>query len=347
MVVAMNLASRYAAQTRFHAVGSSGQRRLASARVAIVGLGATGGVIAETLARAGVGALRLIDRDLPEPSNLHRQALYDEATLARHLPKAEAARQRLAAINSEIDLEARVLDLQPGNAQHALADVDLVLDGTDNFSTRFLINDACALHQTPWIYTGVIGVTVHSFTILPGPHPCFRCFLPAAPPPGSTETCDTAGVLGPAVWVAGGLAAAEALKLLLGRSDDAVTDLLILDVWTRESRRVGIPRDPDCPTCRGVYPDLRPAAPRSPAALCGQDAVSLAPPHDQTIDLPALAERLAHAGELPTLNPYLLRFVPHTDPQLTLTVFQDGRGIVHGTRELPTARSLYARYVGL
>ena len=260
--------TRYACQARLPAWdGPRGQAKLAAATAVVVGVGATGSVIAEALVRAGVGHVRLIDRDVLELSNLQRQSLYDEDDLASGLPKAEAARRRLARINSEVSLDARVSDLTARNAGELLEGADVVLDGTDNFVTRFVINDACARAGVPWVYAGVVGTTVHGFPIVPG-GACFRCYLPSPPPPGTTETCQTAGVIGPAVQIAGGLAATEGLKLLLGLVDEVASGLFVMDVWTRDARRVGLQRDPSCATCAGQYPALEADEAGGHAELC-------------------------------------------------------------------------------
>ena len=343
----MNERGRYACQIKLPAWGGpEGQARLRAATVVVVGVGATGSAIAEALTRAGVGALRLIDRDVLEPSNLQRQALYDEEDLASGLPKAALAERRLRRINGEVEVEARVSDLHAGNVGDLFAGADLVLDGTDNFLTRFVINDACLRAGLPWIYAGVVGTEVHGFPVLPG-EACFRCYLGEPPPPGTTETCQTAGVLGPAVMVAAGYAAAEGLKLLVQGAREAARGLFLTDVWTREGRRVRISRDPDCPACAGRYEFLD--APREGhAELCGQDAVALRPPRGRAadLDLERLADKLASLGELEARNRFLLRFAPSDAPSLRLTLFNDGRALVKGTVDPGTARSAYAKYVG-
>ncbi len=335
--------ARYACQVRLAPLGAAGQARLRAARAAVVGVGATGSVIAEALARAGVGRLRLIDRDVLELSNLARQVLYDERDVAAALPKAEAARRRLSQVNGEVELEARVADLDAQRAGELLAGVDLVFDGTDNFATRFLLNDACLAAGVPWIYAGVVGTSVHGFPVVPGRTACFRCYLHAPPPPGSTETCETAGVLGAAVLVAGGLAAAEGLKLLAGAGEPA-SGLFLIDVWSREGRRVALPRDPDCPACAGRYEFLEGA--RDTAELCGQDAISLRAPPDTRLDLALQADRLAALGAVEAPNPFLIRFSPREPAGLQLTLFPDGRALIKGTRDPAVARTVYARYVG-
>ena len=336
---------RYACQVRLARVGAAGQRRLAEATAVVVGVGATGSVIAESLARAGVGRLRLVDRDVLELSNLARQTLYDEADVAEALPKAEAARRRLARVNGAVALEARVADVEARTVRGLLEGADVVLDGTDNFLTRFVLNDACLAQGTPWVYAGVVGTTVHGFPVVPGATPCFRCYLEAPPPPGAVETCETAGVLGAAVQVCGGLAAAEGIKLLLGQGDQAATGLLTLDVWTRDSRRLGLTRWPDCPACAGRYEFLEGSA--ATAELCGQDAVAVrAPRPDARVDLAAVAARLEPLGRIEARNAFLIRFAPREPADVVVTLFCDGRALVKGTRDPAFARTVVARFVG-
>lgn len=337
--------ARYAAQTRLPALGAGGQERLRLARAVVVGVGATGCGIAEVLVRAGVGRVSVIDRDVIELGNLHRQVLYDEAAVASGLPKAEAARERLKAINSDVEVTAHVADLHSGNVVSLLKGADVVFDGTDNFGARFLINDACVSLGIPWIYAGVVGTTVHGFPVVPGKTPCFRCYLDAVPPPGSTQTCDTAGVLGSSVMVAAGIAATEGLKILVGRTGELAEGLFVFDTWTREGRVLGLSKRPDCPTCAGTYEHLD-GGERPPARLCGRDAVAVPAPGDAKLDLDALAERLDGLGQVTAKNAFLLRFEPSDSIGLTLTVFRDGRGLVSGTTEVSAARGLYSRYVG-
>jgi molybdopterin-synthase adenylyltransferase len=337
--------ARYAAQTRLPALGAEGQKRLRDACAVVVGVGATGCGIAEVLVRAGVGRVRVIDRDVIELGNLHRQVLYDEAAVASGLPKAEAAGERLRAINADVDVTAHVADLHAGNVLALLKGADVVFDGTDNFGARFLINDACCSLGTPWVYAGVVGTTVHGFPVVPGKTPCFRCYLDAVPPPGSTQTCDTAGVLGSAVLVASGIAATEGLKILMGRTGELAEGLFVFDTWTREGRLLGLSKRPDCPTCAGTFEHLE-GEQRPPARLCGRDAVALPAPAEIKLDLDALAKRLDGLGQITAKNAFLLRFEPSESAGLRLTVFRDGRGLVSGTTEIGAARGLYSRYVG-
>ncbi len=337
---------RYACQLRLRSLGGvAAQRRLAAATCAVVGVGATGGAIAEALVRAGVGRVRLIDRDVVELSNLQRQVLFDEEDARAHLPKAEAARRRLARVNSQVAVEVRVADLDGRSGVALLEGADLVLDGTDNFAARFVINDACAELGVPWIYSGVVGTTVHGMPIVPGRTACFRCYIDQPPPPGAAATCETDGVLGPTVLVGAGLASAEALKLLASGDPARAAlseGLVVVDVWTREARRVRVPRDPTCPTCAGRRDFLGAGA--DAEELCGQDAVLLrgAPP----VDLLALAARLSGLGAVGPVNAFLLRFAPREPAGAALTVFADGRALVRGTRDLAAARGLHARYIG-
>lgn len=324
--------------------GPAGQARLEASTAAVVGVGATGGAIAEALVRAGVGRVRLIDRDVVELSNLHRQVLFDEADAAAGLPKAEAARARLERVNRAVALEAVVADLGPDAAAALLAGADLVLDGTDNFATRFVINDACLAAGVPWVYAGVVGTTVHGFPVVPGRTACFRCYQEAVPPPGALETCETAGVLGPAVLIAAGFAATEGLKLLLG--GPPAEGLLVVDAWTREARRIALPRDPACPACLGRYEHLAAPASKEPLVLCGRAAVMVPSPGRTAPDLQLLAARLEGHGRLEARGRHLLRFVPRGSEAHALTLFADGRAIVAGTTDPALARSLYARWVG-
>jgi molybdopterin/thiamine biosynthesis adenylyltransferase len=339
---ALESSSRYAVQARTRALRDGGQARLRAASVAVVGVGATGGGVADALARAGVGRLVVIDRDVPELGNLHRQALYDEGDVQAGRAKAEAAALRLRRVNGEVTVEPRVADLRAATALQLLAGVDLVVDGTDTFASRLVINDACAALGLPWLYTGVVGTTVHLMTIRPG-DPCLRCLVGDAPAPGSVATCETEGVLGPTVQVGAGLAAAEALKLLAGHADDVVTGLTVVDVWRREARTVAVARDPDCPTCAGRLEHLR--APDADAELlCGEGAVLLrsAPP----ASLAGLARTLTPHGRVTAGSALLVRFEPSDAPGTSLLIFADGRTIVRGTRDASAARGLHARWVG-
>src|SRR5436309_15024394 len=236
----MESLERYSRQMRFFGIGEEGQRRLLKSKVTLCGCGALGTVLANALVRAGVGRLRLIDRDFIETSNLQRQVLFDEHDVAEHLPKAGAATRKLGAINSSVHVEPVVTDIDRTNILDLVKDADLILDGTDNFEIRYLINDAAVKFDKPWVYGGCIGSHGQTMTILPGQTPCLRCVFEAAPAPGEAGTCETAGVLGPIVNLIASLQATEALKILTGRLDRVNRDLLYFDVWDNVQRRINV-----------------------------------------------------------------------------------------------------------
>ncbi len=336
---------RYSRQAILPGIGAEGQARIRAGRVAILGLGALGAALAEALARAGVGTLRLADRDVLEAHNLQRQNLYTEADVVAALPKAVAATARLGAINRQTVIQAQIADIDTEAIEGFIDGMDVVLDGTDNFAARYLLNDACLRQGIPWIYNGVIGTSGLSLTIRPGQTACLRCLYPDPPPPGSTATCETAGVLGPAVQTVAALAAAATLQLLVGA--DPPRGLLAVDLWTGTFDRIGAgERDPACPACgAGRYDFLRGGALAAlqSAQLCGRATVQVRLDGGR-LDLPPLAARLREAG-LGQIhaNAHLIRLqvAPHE-----LTIFPDGRVIVKGTDDPAEARSLVARYVG-
>ena len=334
--------SRYARQTRVAPLGEKGQQRLEAARVAIVGLGALGSVQAELLARAGVGALRLIDRDFVELGNLQRQFLYEESDAQEVLPKAVAATRRLTRINSHIDLEPLVTDLSPRNADELLENVNLILDGTDNFETRYLINDYAVRNGTPWIYGAAVASYGLKFAIVPGRTACFRCLYPE-PPRGAQPTCETEGVLGPITAAIASLQAGDAVRMLALGPDAIASVLTTIDVWTGQIRQTAPPaRDPDCPCCaRQEFPHLD-GKRHAPISLCGRNAVQI---HEcsRPLDLADLAARLRPLAAV-RVNEFALR--ASVEPY-ELMVFPDGRAIIRGTSDTGVARSLYARYIGL
>lgn len=334
--------ARYSRQTLFAPIGLQGQRRLAAARVGLVGCGALGSVVAGHLVRAGVGFLRLADRDYLELNNLQRQMLYTEADVERRLPKAVAAAEHLRAINSEVVVEPLVADLNPFSVVDFAEDLDLVVDGTDNFAARFLINDLAVARGIPWVYGGVIGASGMTMTVVPGDGPCLRCVFPEMPPPGSAPTCDTAGVLNTAVAVVGSLEANEVYKLVAD-PEARNRDLLTVDLWDLRFEAVHIARDPECPACgQRRFPFLEAVEEFAATSLCGRNAVQVVPPPGARVDLSALGERLAAVGQV-RRNPFLLEVIVEG---ATLTIFPDGRAIIKGTDDLSVARVLYARYVG-
>jgi adenylyltransferase/sulfurtransferase len=338
--------TRYARQMIFPGVGDVGQLALHQSRVTIIGVGATGSVLANHLTRAGVGFLRLIDRDFVELNNLQRQLLYDEEDVAELLPKAVAAARKLRHINSSIMIEEIVGEVTPANIAGFVSDVDLVMDGTDNFATRYLINDVCVKLGRPWVYCGVIAAYGMTMTIRPHRSPCLRCVMGELPAPGTVPTCDVAGVIGPIVTLMGSIAATEAIKLIVGRG--TLNDgMIYADLWEGSFDRfdLGGPRR-DCPTCGNAeYPFLSAETGTRTTSLCGRNAVQVSVVGARTLDLSALADRLRAAGfGMIYCNPYLLR----ADIEgYEFTVFTDGRAIIKGTSDEARASTLYARYIGM
>ncbi len=349
----MSTESRYQRQMIFPGIGQAGQARLRAASAVIVGCGATGSMLAMLLARAGVGRLRVVDRDFVEMTNLQRQMLFNEQDIAQALPKAEAAARALRRMNSDIEIEGIVADVNPGNVLGLLADATVVLDGSDNFSTRYLLNDACLKLGKAWVYTGVIasgGMTatlVPDGALLPGARAatgCLRCLLGDMPAPGTTPSCDTAGVLGPAVSLIASISAAEAIKLVVGHGD-LNPGLLHMDLWTHEYEMLGgLPRDLDCPACgRHDYAFLDAHSGASAAALCGRNAVQVTVRGAPPLDLAQVERQLAPVADHMQRNDFLLRAQV---AGYEFTIFPDNRAIIKGTEDVDAARSLYARYVG-
>jgi adenylyltransferase/sulfurtransferase len=337
--------SRYARQMRFAPLGVEGQQRLAASCAVVVGCGALGSVIANTLARAGVGQLRIVDRDFLELNNLQRQVLYDEDDVAAGLPKAIAARNRLARINSTIEIDAVVADVSAANIERLLDGAHCLVDGTDNFETRFLLNDAAVKLGLPWVYGGCLGAEGQTLTILPGDTPCLRCLMPEPPPPGSSPTCDSAGILATIISVIASLEANEALKILSGHREAISRTWTIFDLWDNTVRQIklGSARAADCPCCsRREFPWLAGERGSHSAVLCGRNAVQLSFPDRAAVALDRLEAKLATVG-IASRNKYLVRATigPHT-----ITVFSDGRAVIGGTEDIAEARSVYAKYVG-
>ena len=333
--------SRYSRQSRFAPLGELGQTRIAQSTVAIVGCGALGTVQAEMLTRAGVGTLHLIDRDFVEWSNLQRQFLFDEADAADATPKAIAAARRLNKINSQVTVHPVVADLAPRNAEELLEDADLILDATDNFEARYLINDFAVREEIPWIYGAAVGSYGIKFAIAPGRTACFRCVYPD-PPEGLQPTRETEGVLGPATGAIAALQVGDALKILACGPESVEARLTTLNVWTGEIRQTAAPqRDPECGCCaRRDFAYLN-GRHRAPISLCGRNAVQI---HERLrpVNLEELRSRLSAFGSVRS-NEFALRAELDS---YELTVFPDGRAIIKGTTDAGVARSLYARYVG-
>ncbi len=337
---------RYSRQIRFPQLGEAGQRRLCASRVSLCGCGALGTVLANHLARAGVGSIRIIDRDFIETHNLQRQILFDEEDVALNLPKAEAAARKIRVINSTIQVEPVVTDIDHTNIIDLVGDADLILDGTDNFETRYLINDAAVKLGKPWVYGGVIGSEGQTMTIIPGKTPCLRCLIETAPPPGMTPTCETAGVLGPAVAVIASFEAIEAIKLLSGAHEALNPHLIMVDVWDwtfRQLKVAGLRDTVDCPCCvQRQFEWLDGGMGSHTTTLCGRNAVQVAVRRSELLNFRELASRLEGLGSV-RHNAFMLRF---STEGYEFTVFPDGRAIIKGTNDIAKARTLYAQYVG-
>ena len=335
----MPVEGRYARQLVLPEIGSEGQRRLAASRAVVVGLGALGALAAGLLARAGVGRLRLIDRDLVERTNLQRQLLYDEADVGA--PKAEVAAERLRQANPEIAIEGFARDVNRATAEALLRDADVIVDGTDNMETRFLLNEAALAWNRPFVYAGVIGTEGMVFAVVPPEGACLRCLLPQLPLPGSLPTCDTVGVMNSVAAVVAGIEMTATLKVLLGRPPSG--ELVAFDGWMNDLRHLRVGRRPDCPACVGGLREFLGARRGSViAALCGGDVVSVDPLLDEEIDLEGLAGRLASVARVRRAGTILVAEVDG----YTLTVFRDGRALIRGAGDDTTARSVYARFVG-
>jgi molybdopterin/thiamine biosynthesis adenylyltransferase len=343
----MEIPERYSRQILFDGIGRSGQQNLARSRVVIIGCGALGATCAETLARAGVGGLILVDRDFVEESNLQRQIMFEESDARARLPKAVAAARRIARVNSEIKVEPIVADVNFQNIEEIVARADLIMDGTDNFETRFLINDVSVKASIPWVYGAAVGSYGLTMTVVPGKTPCLRCVLESLPEPGSGPTCDTAGVIMPVISLIASIQSAEAMKLLTGQSHKLHRSLIRVDVWDFKLYQVdlsSIADRSDCPCCgQGRFEFLQGAGRQLTTTLCGRDAVQITKPGAADLDFASLAERLKPLGEV-AFNDFLLRFRVEG---YEITVFRDARSIIRGTTDQGVARALYARYIGV
>ncbi len=338
--------SRYSRQLVLKEIGREGQRKLESSRVVVIGVGALGSVSANLLARAGVGTLRVIDRDYLEMNNLQRQVLFDEKDLQQDLPKAIAAQRRLEKINSEIRIEAEVADVNADTLENIARGADLIVDGTDNFETRFLINDFSLKTGIPWIYGGAVRTEGMSYVILPGQGPCLRCLFRKAPETGSSQTCDQVGILAPVAHLIASFQTIEAIKILAGKKDAVDRKLWKVDLWDREFKAISVEQFEKAP-CSGCakkeYPYLERKSQSRVVPLCGRNAVQIFTDNTAAIDLKALAGRLGGQAEV-HMNDYLLRCKTE---DYEITVFPNGRAIIKGTEDAGQATSLYARYVGV
>ena len=335
---------RYSRQAIFEKIGTRGQERLLSAKAVVLGVGALGTVIANNLCRAGVGHLRLVDRDCVELSNLQRQVLFDEMDAAAGLPKAQAACDHLARINSRVRLEPVIAHVDSSNVEELVHDADVVLDGSDNMELRFLVNEACHKLKIPWVHGGVLGAAGNCMTILPGKGPCFRCLLPEMPPPGSYPTCAAAGVLNMASGIIASLESAEAVKIITG-SAETNPGIFVLDVWNNTAEHLGLSANPDCPVCgRGEYGMLgRRSAETLAAGLCGRNEYQIIPGHPARIDLAEFGKRLSGSGKV-SCGRFMLAF---SAGETEFRLFPDGRAIVGNVRDEKAALSVYSEYIGL
>ncbi|MEO8649004.1 MAG: ThiF family adenylyltransferase [Acidobacteriota bacterium] len=335
---------RYIRQILFPEIGREGQERLSLSTVMLVGCGALGASHAETFARAGVGRLKIVDRDFVEYSNLQRQSLFTETDASNHVPKAAAAKARLVEINSSVEVEAIITDINNSNVESLIDGCDLVVDGSDNFQVRYLVNDACVKADKPWIYGAAVSSYGATMTIIPGRTPCLRCIFEEMPDAGTSPTCDTSGVIMPIIASISAVQSAEAIKYLVGDIESLHGSLLQIDIWQNDWRKIklGSP-NPDCVTCgRRNFQFLDAEASGFAAVLCGRDAVQIVPPQRTSINLNEFSSRIALVTGV-TVNEYLVRF--DADGR-EMTVFADGRAIIKGTDDIAAARSLYARYVG-
>lgn len=335
---------RYSRQILFREIGREGQEKLLNSRVMLFGCGALGAAHAEMLARAGVGTLRIVDRDFVEYTNLQRQTLFRESDADERLPKAIAAKNRISEMNSEIEVEAIVADINNSNIEQLIDGCDLIIDGSDNFQVRYLVNDACIKHKKTWIYGAAVSSYGTTMTIRPGITPCLRCIFDEMPDAGSSPTCDTAGVIMPIIATVSATQISEALKILVGDVDSLHGSLMQFDVWANDRQRIRLgEQNADCKCCgQGIYEFLDAESQEFSAVLCGRNAVQIAPPNTSKLDLESLADRLQFSVAV-NLNEYLLRF---TSGENEITVFRDGRAIVKGTDDVTVARSLYSRFIG-
>jgi len=335
---------RYSRQILFREIGREGQQKLLDSRVLIVGCGALGASHAEMLSRAGVGRLRIVDRDFVEFTNLQRQTLFKEQDAEQRLPKAAAAKKRVAEINSEVVVEEIVADVNNSNVESLISDCDLIIDGTDNFLVRYLVNDACVKNNKTWIYGAAVSSYGTTMTVIPGSTPCLRCIFEDMPDAGSSPTCDTSGVIMPIISSISAVQVTEAIKLLIGDIDSLHRSLMQIDIWSNDWHRIKLTEpNSDCVCCgQHKYEFLDAEAREFSAVLCGRNAVQIAPPRPTELDLASFASRLNSSMPVKQ-NEYLVRF--DIDGQ-EVTVFRDARAIIKGTDDIAAARSIYARFIG-
>lgn len=334
------MTDRYSRQTLFRELGKEGQKKLGASSVVIIGCGALGGTIATSLVRAGVGKVKIVDRDLVEYHNLHRQIVFDEEDVKNQVPKASAAERHLKKVNSDIEIEGVVADVNYSNVEDLVRGADLILDGLDNPETRFIINDAAVKLGIPWIYGAAVSSSGMTMNIIPGETPCFRCVFPAPPPPGIIPTCDTAGVIGAAPFVIGSLQSAEAIKILVG-APEVSREVTVIDVWEGTFDRFKVEPRPDCPACRGNYEFLQVQFGIRTTVLCGQNSVQVVDPKITGLSLEELAARLKRRGKVTCIESTLHFHVDSNE----MVIFPDGRVILKNSLDEALARELYVRYI--
>ena len=332
---------RYSRQIIFSGIGKEGQKKLGKSSVVIIGCGALGSIIATSLVRAGIGTVRIVDRDFIEYHNLHRQVLFDEDDVKNQLPKAIAAERHLKKVNSSVEIEAIVADVNYTNIERFIRGVDVILDGLDNLETRFLINDVALKHNIPWVYGGAITSSGMTMTIIPGETPCFRCVSPTLPSTGTIHTCDTSGIIGPAPAVIGSLQTTEAMKILVG-AKELNRELIIIDVWKGTFHHLKLTPREGCLACHGKYEFLEGKFGIKTTSLCGQNAVQVLNTSVGKLSFTELAARLKPVAEV-SYNDFMLRF---SVSDHEVIVFPDGRAIIKDTVDESLARGLYAKYIG-
>ena len=336
--------SRYSRQVILREIGEKGQQRITSSRVAVVGVGATGSVSSAILVRAGVGFIRVIDRDIVELSNLQRQTLYTEKDVGEGLPKALAAEQSLSSMNGEVTVEAINDHLSPRNIEAIVRDVDIVIDGTDNMETRYLINDYCVKTSIPWIYGGALGTQGMTMVIDPGRGPCFRCLFTESPAPERLGTCETVGVLGSTPSIVGSHQAMAAIRYLVGERKSKSGSLLTFDLWSDDYSVINVKRDPDCPTCgRNEFSYLEEEIKTTVVTTCGEGSFQVYPPSPRSVDLAEHAKALEGKGEVTAKGHYITFRVGSR----TMIIFSDGRARLNGMESQTEALSFYAKYLGM